>query len=254
MPSFKKFVHSARRQADLIQERQGSGNYFLKFSPMATSVKDLFAHQVHIGHRSDRWNPKMRSFIFEKKNGVHVFDLNKTLDKLQAAQKFLRTVKEQAGTVLFVGTKPQAALVVRTTLKDKKYFYVDEKWSPGLLTNFHELRKRVDYYLNLKAQFESGEINKYTKKEVAKFKKELGKLESAYHGVAEMRKKPRVLIALDAIGNRLAIAEACKAGIAVVAIVDSNADPDGVDFPIPGNDDSAKSVRFLLENLLESLA
>ena len=221
---------------------------------MATSVKDLFAHQVHIGHKTDKWNPKMRPFIFAKQNGVHVFDLTKTSECLEKAKQFLHTVKAQGGHVLFVGTKPQTSIVLKEILEGKKHFFIDEKWAPGLLTNFNELRKRIDYYLNLKSQFESGEIKKYTKKEVAKFKKELEKLGEAYHGVAEMRKRPAVLVSLDGVGNRLAIEEANISKIAVVGLLDSNADPDGIDFPIPGNDDSIKSIRFVLQNLVESLA
>ncbi len=221
---------------------------------MTISLKDLFAHQVHIGHKTDKWNPKMRSFIFGKQNGVHVFDLAKTAECLEKATQFLKTVKAQGGHVLFVGTKPQTSIVLKEILEGKKHFFIDEKWAPGLLTNFHELRKRIDYYLNLKSQFESGEIKKYIKKEVAQFKKELDKLGEAYHGVAEMRKKPTVMVVLDGVGNRLAIKEANISKIAVVGLLDSNADPDGIDFPIPGNDDSVKSIRFILQNLVESLA
>ncbi len=217
---------------------------------MAT-VKELFDHSVHIGHRTDRWNPKMRSFLYGAKNGAHLFDLEKTKECLDKALEFLKTVKNRNGSFLFVGTKPQVSLPIQQLLTDTKYFYVDKSWSPGLLTNFHELRKRADHYLNLKSQFESGEINKYTKKEVARFKKELEKLGTSYHGVAEMRRKPEVVIVLDAVGDRLAIQEAIKAKIPVVALVDTNADPDGIDYIIPGNDDSVKSVRFLLRSMLE---
>lgn len=218
------------------------------------SLKDLFQHLVHIGHRTDRWNPKMRPFIHGKHNGAHVIDLTKTEEALAAVKKFLAATKLKGGKVLFVGTKPQVSFVLRDVMADGKHFYIDEKWAPGLLTNFIELRKRIDYYLNLKSQFESGEINKYTKKEVSKFRKELDKLQAIYHGVAEMRKKPDVVVVLDAVGDRLAIHEANTVGAAVVALVDTNADPDEIDYPIPANDDSVKSVRFLLENMVESLA
>ncbi|MCF7918204.1 30S ribosomal protein S2 [Candidatus Gracilibacteria bacterium] len=219
---------------------------------MAT-VKDLFKNFVHIGQRTDRWNPKMRQFLHGKEKGVHILNLEKTLERLEEVKKFLAATRLKNGKVLFVGTKPQSALVISKVLKGGNHFYVDEKWSPGLLTNFKELRKRIDYYLNLKSQFDSGEIKKYTKKEISKFKKELEKLDASYHGVAEMRKKPDVMIVLDAVINRLAIAEANIVHVPVVALVDSNANPDGIAFPIPANDDSVKSVRFLVEELLESL-
>jgi small subunit ribosomal protein S2 len=215
------------------------------------TIKELFKHFVHIGQRTDRWNPKMAPYIHSKQNGVHVLDLQKTLEKLEEARNFLAATKLKNGKILFVGNKPQSALIIQELLTDTKHFYVDDKWSPGLLTNFKEMRKRIDYYLNLKSQFESGEIKKYTKKEISKFKKELDKLDMSYHGVAEMRKKPEVVIVLDAVVNRLAIEEAKVVGIPVVALTDSNADPDGIAFPIPANDDSIKSIRFLVEELLQ---
>ncbi|MCF7830979.1 30S ribosomal protein S2 [Candidatus Gracilibacteria bacterium] len=220
---------------------------------MAT-IKDLFQNFVHLGHRTDRWNPKIKPFLHGIKNGVHVFDLNKTAKALDDAQKFLEGIKLRNGKVLFIGTKPQTSLVIKEILAGSKHFYVDEKWAPGLLTNFNELRKRIDHYLNLKSQFDSGEIKKYTKKEISGFKKELEKLDKSYHGVAEMRKKPDVVVVLDSVGNRLALKEAMVAKLPVVAIVDSNADPEGIDYPIPANDDSVKSIGFLLESLLKSLA
>lgn len=222
---------------------------------MAT-LKELFQNHLHIGHRGDKWNPKMASFIHSKKNKVHVLDLEKTKTHLDAALNFLDAIKKKNGKALFVGTKPQTAFILTEFMNEensKRFFYVDKKWSPGLLTNFDELRKRADYYLNLKSQFESGEISKYTKKEVARFKKELEKLDIAYHGVAEMRKRPDVVIVLDAVGDRLAIEEALGCKIPVVALVDTNADPDGIDFVIPANDDSVKSIRFIMNQMMSAL-
>ncbi len=216
-------------------------------------LQELFDNEVHIGHRTDRWNPKMRPYIYDKVNRAHIFDLEKTAEALDVVKKFLAAVKLKNGRVLFVGTKPQCSFVLCKQLEESKHFYVDEHWAPGLLTNFKEIRKRVDHYLNLKSQFASGEIKKYTKKEVSKFRKELDKLEITYHGVAEMRKKPDLVIVLDAVGNRLSIAEANKAGVPIVALVDANGNPDGIDYVIPGNDDSIKSVGFLLKSMLQSL-
>lgn len=221
-----------------------------------TTIKELFENHLHIGHRSDKWNPKMVNFIHTKKNRVHLFDLEQTKDAFEKAVSFLETIKKKNGKVLFVGTKPQTAFVLQNIMKDlneKKFFYVDKKWAPGLLTNFNEIRKRADYYLNLKSQFESGEINKYTKKEVAKFKKELEKLDASYHGVAEMRQKPDVVVVLDCVGNRLAIEEAVVSKIPVVGIVDTNADPDKIDYVIPANDDSVKAIRYAAKTLIAAL-
>ncbi len=220
---------------------------------MSTPVKELFSNLVHVGHRSSRWNPKVKPYLHTKKDGVHIFDLEQTAQMLEKAQKFLASVKLRNGKVLFVGTKPQAALELRSQVPADKYFFVDQKWIPGLLTNFKEIRKRIDYYLNLKNQFETDEIQKYTKKEIAKFKKELEKLDISFSGVAEMRKKPEVVVVLDSVTDRLAIDEALNSKIPIIAIVDANADPDNIDFPIPGNDDSIKSIRFLLGSLLKSL-
>ena len=220
---------------------------------MASLVETLFKNQVHIGHTKDRWNPKIKSFLFGRRNNVHVFDLQKTAAALEEAQKFLAALKLRNGRVLFVGTKPQIAFVLKQKLTGGKHFFIDQKWAPGVLTNFTEIRKRIDHYLNLKQQFESGEINKYTKKEIAGFKADLEKLDTAYHGVAEMRKRPDAVVVLDAVGNRLSIEESNKIKVPVIALVDTNADPDGIAYPIPGNDDSVKSVGCILDQLLEAL-
>jgi len=218
------------------------------------TVQSMFDALVHVGHKAEFWNPKMKKFLFEKKKGIWVFDLEKSAEAMDKAEKFLKAIKLQNKKVLFVGTKPQAALQIERMIASEGYYYVDKKWTPGLLTNFKELRRRIDHYLSLKSQFESGEINKYTKKEVAGFKKDLEKLEASYGGVAEMRQKPDLVIVLDAVTDRLAIDEANNANIATMAILDANANPDGVDYPIPGNDDAIKSLSFLIEKILKALA
>ncbi len=220
---------------------------------MATNIETLFENLVHVGHQAERWNPKMKKYLFEKKNGIWVFDLEKTVEAIGKVNGFLKALKLQNKKVLFVGTKPQTALFVRKLVEPKGHFLVDKKWTPGLLTNFKELRKRIDYYLDLKRQFESGDINKYTKKEVAKFRKDLDKLDASYHGVAEMRKRPDAVIVLDSVTDRIAIDEAISAKIAVVAIADANANPDGIDYIVPGNDDAMKSIEFLTQNMIKSL-
>lgn len=219
-----------------------------------TDEKSLFDSHVHVGHRTSTWNPKMKPYIFKAVNGVHVFDLAQTKAHLEKAKQFLAAVKIQNGKVLFVGTKPQTSIVLRKKLDAGKYLFVDQKWQPGLLTNFTEIKKRIDYYKNLKSMFETGEINKYTKKEVAKKKKELEKLDKMYSGVQEMREKPKLLIVLDAVVDRLAIDEARSAGVAVLAITDSNANPDGIDYIIPANDDSTSSIEGFLETFISVLA
>lgn len=217
------------------------------------TVQEMFDALVHVGHKAEFWNPKMKKFLFAKRKGIWVFDLEKSAECLEKTEKFLKAIKLQNKKVLFVGTKPQASLQIERLIAPVGHYYVDKKWTPGLLTNFKELRRRIDHYLLLKSQFESGEINKYTKKEVAGFRKDLEKLEASYGGVAEMRQKPDVVIVLDAVIDRLAIDEANNAKIATIAILDANADPDGVDYPIPGNDDAIKSLGYTISRLLKAL-
>ena len=218
-----------------------------------TTTTDLFTNNAHIGHRTSNWNPKMKPYIHGKVNGVHVFDLAQTEAALEKTKQFLAATKIKNAKVLFVGTKPQTSFILRNALEGTNHFSMCQKWQPGLLTNFKEIRKRIDYYLNLKSQFESGEINKYTKKEISEYKKDLVKLARVYEGVAEMRKKPDVIVVLDAVVDRLAIEEAGKAGVGVVALADSNANPDGIDFIIPGNDDSVDSIKFVLNEMITAL-
>jgi small subunit ribosomal protein S2 len=192
----------------------------------------------------------MKPYLYGSKSNVHIFDLEKTATSIERAKNMLASIKLQGKKALFVGTKPQVSLAIQEAL-DENHFFVDQKWQPGLLTNFKEIRRRIDYYLNLKKQFETEEINKYTKKEISKKRKELDKLEKMYHGVGEMRKNPAILVVLDAVENRLAIEEAVSAKIPVIAVVDSDGNPDKIDIVIPANDDSIKSIRFLLEKLVK---
>jgi len=217
------------------------------------ATQPLFDNELIFGHTSTIANPKMKPFFAGKKENIHLFDLDQTAKALEKAKKFLTAIKVQNKKVLFVGTKPQAAFVIEKNLADGNLFYISKKWTPGLLTNFPEIRRRIDYFLQLKGQFETKEIHKYTKKEVSNFSKELEKLRVAYGGVAEMRKKPDVVVVLDAVTDRLAVEEANKTGVPVVALTDANADPDGIDYPIPGNDDSIAGLEFVLQELTGTL-
>jgi len=220
---------------------------------MATE-KELFENLLHVGHTAATWNPKMKKYLYKKINGTWVFDLEKTKEGLEKAEQFMKALKLQNKKVLFVGTKPQDAWLIQELLGDKQIFYVDKKWTPGLLTNFKEIRKRVDYYLDLKSQFETGDIMKYTKKEVASFKKDLDKLSVSYGGVAEMRKKPDAVIILDGFIDRIAIDEAFNSKIPTIALADANINPDRIDYLVPGNDDAVKSIRFFIESMVKCLS
>jgi small subunit ribosomal protein S2 len=220
---------------------------------MTTTENELFENLMHVGHISNKWNPKMKKFLCEKRNNIWAFDLEQTKKALEKTTQFLKAIKIQNKKLLFVGTKPQSSFLIQELVAPTKHFFIDKKWTPGFITNFKEIRNRVNYYLNLKSQFESGDINKYTKKEVSAFKKDLDKLEIAFGGVAEMRQRPDVIVVLDAVTDRLAIDEANNAGIAVIALTDANANPDGIDYIVPGNDDAIKSIRFFLKSVLKSL-
>ena len=212
-----------------------------------STTKEFIAVQAHIGHKTNLWNPKMRDMIAGKKDNVHILDMDKTVSVLQNALDFLATVKKNSGRVLFVGTKPQAALALRKAFdNDNTGLYVDNKWSAGLLTNFDKLRVRIDQYLNLKEQFATGDIMKYTKREVAEFKKDLEKLDIVYHGVQSLKKLPDAIVILDAVSDRNAVLEALQMKIPVIALCDTNADPLDIAYPIPANDDSYASLEYFV--------
>ncbi len=213
----------------------------------------MLKNAVHFGHRPSKWNPKMSRFIHGKHSGVHVFDLNQTAQKLQEALDFLKTYSKEGKTILFVSTKQQAVEIVRDTAEGCDMPYITHKWVPGLLTNFGTIKERIKYLKTLKSQEVSGEFEKYTKKEALYRHKTIIKLQIALGGVQEMNKKPDALFVVDAVRDKIAVKEASKLGIPIVAITDSNADPDGVTYPIPGNDDAIKSITFFLTKVGEAI-
>ncbi|OGJ42985.1 30S ribosomal protein S2 [Candidatus Peregrinibacteria bacterium RIFCSPLOWO2_02_FULL_48_14] len=218
-------------------------------SDQKTVMREMLANAVHFGHRTAKWNPKMAPYLYEKRNGVHIFDLNKTYQGLTSAMEFLEAATAQGKTVLFVSTKPQATRLLKEEAEKCGMPYVISKWIPGLLTNFKTIRSRVKYLLDLKAQKETGEFEKYTKKEASELNKQIEKLEKALGGVASLERVPDIVFVLDCVRDRIAVQEAIKVKTTVVAIVDSNADPDGIAYVIPANDDAIKSIQFLLSNL-----
>lgn len=209
-------------------------------------MQDMLEHAVHFGHKTTKWNPKMSSYLYGKLNGVHIFDLNKTYQCLKAAMEFLEAAVAQGRTVLFVSTKPQATSLIKEEAEKCRMPYVISKWIPGLLTNFKTIRTRVKYLQDLKTQKEAGGFEKYTKKEAANFEKQIEKLEKALGGVLSLEKIPDIVLVLDCVRDRIAVREAQKVKSTVVAVVDSNADPDGITYVIPGNDDAIKSIQFLV--------
>lgn len=210
------------------------------------TIKEMFDNYVHVGHRTHKWNPKMKKFIYTEKNGVHIINLEKTATLLEDALNYLKKVSSEGRTVLFVSTKPQVVKLLEDTAKDCKMPYVVAKWIPGMLTNFSTIKNRIKYLADLKQQRDTGEFSKYTKKEVAKLNKVITQLTESLGGVENVSRKPDVLFVVDVVRDAIVVKEARKLGIPVVGIVDTNADPDTVDFPIPANDDALKSLKYLL--------
>jgi len=212
-------------------------------------LDEMLANAVHFGHRTQKWDPRMRKFIYGEKDGVHLFNLEETEKKLATAMEFVSKLVREGKTIMFVSTKPQALTIVEETAKDCGMPYVVSRWIPGFLTNFSTISKRIKYLLDLESQEETGEFEKYTKKEASKLKKVIAKLGLSLGGVKTVTKIPDAIFVLDAVRDNIVIREANRRGVPVVAIVDTNANPEEVTYPIPGNDDAIKSIKFFLAQL-----
>ena len=217
------------------------------------SMKQLLEAGVHFGHQTRRWNPKMAEYIFMERNGIYIIDLQKTVKKLEEAYFFVRDLAAEGGTVLFVGTKKQAQDAVKEEAEKVGMFYVNARWLGGMLTNFKTMRQRVDRLNQLNRMSEDGTFDLLPKKEVIKLKLEIEKLEKYLGGVKEMKKLPGALFVVDLRKEKNAIAEAKKLGIPVVAIVDTNCDPEEVDYVIPGNDDAIRAVKLLVSRMADAV-
>ena len=209
------------------------------------SMKQLLEAGVHFGHQTRRWNPKMAEYIYCERNGIYIIDLQKTVKKLEEAYNFVRTLAENGQTILFVGTKKQAADAVKEEASRVGMYYVNARWLGGMLTNFKTMRTRIDRLAQLKKMQEDGTFDMLPKKEVMKHLGEIAKLEKYLGGVKEMKKLPGALFIVDTRKERNAIAEAHKLGIPVVAIADTNCDPDEIDYVIPGNDDAIRAIKLI---------
>ncbi len=216
-------------------------------------LKEMLSAAVHFGHQTHKWNPKMKKYLYGVREGVHVFDLQKTFDNLQNALIFLQKTVEEGKVVLFVSTKQQAASIVESVAKKCNMPYVTHKWIGGLLTNYSTVKKIMKHFLNLLEQQDAGQFDKYTKKEVSKMKKEIEKLEIAFGGLKNMTRLPDVLFVIDCVRDNIAVKEAKKLNIPIVAITDSNADPDEIDYCIPGNDDAIRSVKYFLGKVEDAI-
>ncbi len=219
---------------------------------VSPQIKELLEAGVHFGHQTRRWNPKMKPFIFAARNGIYIIDLQKTLNALQKAQMKVREVITRGKSILFVGTKKQAKEVIVEEAVRCGGFHVTERWLGGMLTNFNTIKNSIKKLKDIERMGQDGTLEKFTKKERAKIEHEAEKLEKVLGGIKEMNFLPGLVIVVDARKEKIAVAEASKLGIPIVAIIDTNADPDPIDFPIAGNDDAIKSIRILLRALVEA--
>jgi len=211
----------------------------------AVTMKQLLEAGVHFGHQTRRWNPKMRPFIFGERNGIHIIDLRQTVEQIADATKYVRELTSNGGTVLFVGTKKQAQAAVAEHATRSAMPFVNYRWLGGMLTNFQTIQKRIFYMRELRRLEASGEINALPKKERLKLRRELAKLEQNLGGVVDLQKTPDAVFIVDVNTETTAVAEAARLGLPVIALVDSNSDPDQVDFVIAGNDDAIRAADLV---------
>lgn len=214
-------------------------------------LKEMLEAGVHFGHKKDKWNPKMRPFIFTDRNGIYIFDLTKTKDKLEEAQKFAAKLVNEGGKVLFVGTKKQIQGVVKEAAEKAEMPYLVERWPGGMLTNFSTILARLKYLRSAEEKSAAGKT--VTKKEALNLKRKIEKLNEVFEGVKEMRQVPDALFIADVVKENIAVREAKKIGIPVIGIVDTNANPN-IEYPIPGNDDAVRAVQYISSKIAEVIA
>ena len=217
------------------------------------SMKQLLEAGVHFGHQTRRWNPKMAPYIFTERNGIYIIDLQKTVKKLEEAYFFARDIAAEGKSILFVGTKKQAQEAIKEEAERVGMYYVNARWLGGMLTNFKTMRRRIDRLNQLKKMQEDGTFDLLLKKEVIKLQAEIAKLEKYLGGVKEMNKLPGAMFIVDPRKERNAIAEARKLGIPVIAIVDTNCDPEEVDYVIPGNDDAIRAIKLISQTIANAV-
>ena len=217
------------------------------------SMKSLLEAGVHFGHQTRRWNPKMARYIFTERNGIYIIDLQKTVKKVEEAYSFLRETAAASETILFVGTKKQAQDAIKEEATRANMFFVNERWLGGMLTNFKTIETRIKRLKELEKMAEDGTFEVLPKKEVIGLRHEMDKLEKYLGGIKDMPKMPGAIVIVDPKKEKIAIQEAHKLGIPVVATVDTNCDPDEVDFPIPANDDAIRAVKLLVSKLADAV-
>ncbi len=217
------------------------------------SMKQLLEAGVHFGHQTRRWNPKMAEYIFTERNGIYIIDLQKTVKKVEEAYAFVRDIAANGGEILFVGTKKQAQETIKEEATRVGMHYVDARWLGGMLTNFKTIKKRIDRLAQLHRMEEDGTFDLLPKKEVIGLKGEMDKLEKYLGGIKNLKKAPEAIFIVDPRKEKIAISEAKKLGIPVVAIVDTNCDPEEVDYVIPGNDDAIRAVKLVTSTIANAV-
>ena len=217
------------------------------------AMKQLLEAGVHFGHQTRRWNPKMAEYIFTERNGIYIIDLQKTVKKIEEAYDFIRSVAADGGEILFVGTKKQAQETIKEEAIRVGMHYVDARWLGGMLTNFKTIKKRIERLSQLHKMEEDGTFDLLPKKEVIGLRGEMEKLEKYLGGIKEMKKAPAAIFIVDPRKERIAIAEAKKLNIPIVAIVDTNCDPEDVDYVIPGNDDAIRAVKLVVSTIANAV-
>ena len=217
------------------------------------TIQDLFDAGSHFGHPSRRWNPKMTKYIFTKRNGSHIIDLSKTLVKLEEALSFIEDVISNGGKCLFVGTKKHAQSIIKSSAERSDSYYINQRWLGGLMTNFKTIEKRLERLVELEESFAKGLVISQTKRESQKLDAERGRLNKFFSGIKEMSELPSVLFVVDIHRENIAVAEAKKLGIPVVGMVDTNSNPDEIEYPIPSNDDGLRSIQIITDLVTDSI-
>ena len=230
-----------------VRQTEGGDN------PSKVSMKGLLEAGVHFGHQKRHWNPRMRQYIFAERNGIHIIDLQQTLFYLETAADFIQELSAQGKKVIFAGTKKQASDTVETEAKRSGSFYINTRWLGGTLTNFKTIQARIDYLVQLETMKEKGEFTVRTKRESMKLEESINKLNRYLGGIKEMTSIPGALFVVDVGKESIAVAEAKRVGIPIVALVDTDCDPSDIDYPIPGNDDAIRSIRLVTSRIADAI-
>ena len=238
-------------EAPVVEQRTPAQSFLMPQGPI--TMKSLLEAGVHFGHQKRRWNPKMKQYIFAHRNGIHIIDLQKTLRMVEDAARFMTETVAQGAKVLLVGTKKQAHDTIMSEAERSGSFYVTTRWLGGTLTNFKTIQSRIDYLVELETRKARGEFARVTKRESLKLQAQIDRLNRHLSGIKEMTEMPGLLFIVDIGKEHIAVAEARKVGIPIIALVDSDCDPDLIDYPIPGNDDAIRSIRLITNRMASAI-